>query len=138
MPWIMGVATGLLSWRNGFDSRAVHIGFVVNKVALGQIRLPVIWFYHITIIPPLFHAGLLIRYGRCILAIYSVYVCNTHAHTCTHILGCIVSTQVTCGYVLSLAAEQKIHKNSITNCTFLLTPCCCIVMDSFSITNQTQ
>jgi len=81
----MGVAAGLLSWRNEFDSRAVHIGFVVDKVALGQIRLPVIWFYLIAIIPPLLHVNLLINYGRCILAVYSVYVFNTHTHTHTHI-----------------------------------------------------
>jgi len=79
MHWLMPVAAGLLSWRNGSNSRAVHIIFVVDKVALGQSRLPVIRVCLIAIIPPLFHTALLIYCGRRItLTVYSVYVCSTH------------------------------------------------------------
>jgi hypothetical protein len=39
-------------------ARLVHVGFVVNKVALGQIFLRVIWFSNVNIIPaPYYHLG---------------------------------------------------------------------------------
>jgi hypothetical protein len=31
---------------------SVHVGFVVDKVALGQASLQVLWFYPVGIIPP--------------------------------------------------------------------------------------
>ena len=65
--WRMRVAAGLLSWVNGFDSWAVHIGLAVDKVALAQILLPVIRFSLFAIIPPLILADLLIHYGRSII-----------------------------------------------------------------------
>jgi len=31
--------------RAGFDIRSVHVGFVVDKVAVGQVFLQVRWFF---------------------------------------------------------------------------------------------
>jgi hypothetical protein len=36
------VVTGLSSRRPGFDSRSVNLGFVVDKVALGQVFFPAV------------------------------------------------------------------------------------------------
>jgi hypothetical protein len=37
VPWLRRLVAGLSSWRTGFDPRLVHVGFVVDKVALGQV-----------------------------------------------------------------------------------------------------
>jgi hypothetical protein len=36
VPWLRRLAAGLSPWRPGFDPGSVHVGFVVDKVALGQ------------------------------------------------------------------------------------------------------
>jgi hypothetical protein len=47
------LVAGLLLWRCGFYSRPVHMRFVVNKVALGQVFLSVIKFSPVSIILPM-------------------------------------------------------------------------------------
>ena len=37
MPWLRRLVTGLSPRRPGFDSGSVHVGFVVDKVTLGQV-----------------------------------------------------------------------------------------------------
>jgi hypothetical protein len=37
------------------DPRLVHVGFVVDKMAVGQVCLQVLWFSQISIIPPMLH-----------------------------------------------------------------------------------
>jgi hypothetical protein len=37
VPWFRRLVTGLLPWRPGFDPGSVYVGFVVDKVALGQV-----------------------------------------------------------------------------------------------------
>ena len=32
--------------RSGFDTRPVHVGFLMEKVAVGQVSLPVLQFSH--------------------------------------------------------------------------------------------
>jgi hypothetical protein len=49
-------------WRPGFMPRSFHEGFVVDKVALGQIFLRVLQFSPVGIIPPglsvfMYHLG---------------------------------------------------------------------------------
>jgi hypothetical protein len=39
----------------GSDSGSVHVGFVVDKVALGQAAVRVFWFYAFHIISPVCH-----------------------------------------------------------------------------------
>jgi hypothetical protein len=41
--------------RPGFDPKSVHVGFVVDKVALRQVFPRVRRFSHVNIIPPLLH-----------------------------------------------------------------------------------
>jgi hypothetical protein len=41
---IGGLVSGLSSWRHIFDPRSGNVGFVVDKVAMGQIFLPVLPF----------------------------------------------------------------------------------------------
>jgi hypothetical protein len=36
-PWLRRLVAGLSPRRLGFDSGSVHVGFVVDKVALGQV-----------------------------------------------------------------------------------------------------
>jgi hypothetical protein len=40
VPWLRRLAAGLPPRRPGFDPRSVHVGFVVDKVALGQVFPP--------------------------------------------------------------------------------------------------
>jgi hypothetical protein len=39
----------------GFDPGSVHVGFVVDKVALRQVSLRVLRFYPVNFIPPVLH-----------------------------------------------------------------------------------
>ena len=45
LPWFRLLVAGLLQWRLGFDPRPVRVGFVVDKVALGRVFLPVFWVF---------------------------------------------------------------------------------------------
>jgi hypothetical protein len=44
VPWLRRLVAGLSPRRPGFDSGSVHIGFVVDRVALGQVFLRVLRF----------------------------------------------------------------------------------------------
>jgi hypothetical protein len=46
VPWLRRLVAGLSPRRPGFDPGSVHVGFVVDKVALGQIFPRVLWFSH--------------------------------------------------------------------------------------------
>jgi hypothetical protein len=46
------LVAGLSNLRLGLSPGLVREGFVVDKVALGQISLRVIWFFPVSIIPP--------------------------------------------------------------------------------------
>jgi hypothetical protein len=37
VPWLRRLVTGLSPHRPGFDPGSVHVGFLVDKVALGQV-----------------------------------------------------------------------------------------------------
>ena len=45
--------------RSGFNHRPVHMGFMVDKVALGQVFLRVLWFFPVCTIPPMLHIHIL-------------------------------------------------------------------------------
>jgi hypothetical protein len=49
------LAAGLPPWRPGFNHRSVHVGFVVDKVTLGQVFLQVLRFSPVNFIPPVLH-----------------------------------------------------------------------------------
>jgi hypothetical protein len=55
VPWLRRLVAGLLSGRPGFDSGSVHVEFVVDKVALGQVFPRVLWFSPVSFIPPVLH-----------------------------------------------------------------------------------
>jgi hypothetical protein len=55
MPWLKRLVAGLSLRRPGFDPGSVHVGFVVDKGALGQVFLQVLWFSAVNFIPPVFH-----------------------------------------------------------------------------------
>jgi hypothetical protein len=44
VPWLRRLVAGLPLRRPGFDPGSVHVGFVVSKVALGQVFLRVVGF----------------------------------------------------------------------------------------------
>jgi hypothetical protein len=58
MPWLKWLVTGLSLQRAGFLPKSIHVGFVVDKVALGQVFLRVLRFSPVIIIPPLLHIHL--------------------------------------------------------------------------------
>jgi hypothetical protein len=46
VPWLRRLVAGLSPWRPEFTPRSIHVGFVVDKVALGQVFLRVLQFSH--------------------------------------------------------------------------------------------
>jgi hypothetical protein len=52
VPWLRSLVAGLSPRRPGFAPGSFHVGFVVDKVALGQVFLRVLWFSPVNIIPP--------------------------------------------------------------------------------------
>jgi hypothetical protein len=54
-PHSVTVSHTVPPWRPGFAPRSVRVGFVVDKVALGQVFLRVLRSYPVSIIPPLLH-----------------------------------------------------------------------------------
>ena len=44
-----------MPWLRRFDPVSVHVGFVVDKVALGQVFPRVLRFYPVNLIPPMLH-----------------------------------------------------------------------------------
>ena len=48
---LRGIVAGLSLLSSRFDLRSVHLGFVVNKVALGQVFLRVLGFFPVGIMP---------------------------------------------------------------------------------------
>jgi hypothetical protein len=55
MPWLKQLVAGLSPRRPGFATGSIHVGFVVDKVALAQVFLRVLQFCPASIIPPLLH-----------------------------------------------------------------------------------
>jgi hypothetical protein len=52
--WLRRLVAGLPPRRPIFAPGSVHVGFVMGKVALGQVFLLVLRFYPVNIIPPWF------------------------------------------------------------------------------------
>jgi hypothetical protein len=50
---------------SGFDPREVHVGFVVDRVALGKVFLRVLRFYLVPVVPTVFrtHQQRLVHFG---------------------------------------------------------------------------
>ena len=55
LPWLRQLVAGLSLWTLIFSPMSVHMGFMVDKVALGQIFLNIAWFFPVIIILPLLH-----------------------------------------------------------------------------------
>ena len=64
VPWIRRLVAGLSPNRPGLDPRQVDVGFVVNKLELGQVFLPVHRSSPVSIIPPMFHTHLHVALTR--------------------------------------------------------------------------
>jgi hypothetical protein len=52
VSWLRPLVADLSSQRPGFAPGSIHVGFVVDKVALGQVFLRVLRFSPVNIIPP--------------------------------------------------------------------------------------
>jgi hypothetical protein len=55
VPWLWRLVAGLSPRRPGFDPRSVHVGFVVDKVELGQVFPRILRFSSVNFIPPVLH-----------------------------------------------------------------------------------
>jgi hypothetical protein len=55
VPWLRRLVAGLPLRRPGLDPGSVHVGFVVDKAALGQVFPRVLRFSPVNIIPLVFH-----------------------------------------------------------------------------------
>ena len=56
MPCIRRIVAGVSPRRAGFDPKPVNVGFVVDKVAVEQVLLPVFQCFPVRIIPPALRA----------------------------------------------------------------------------------
>jgi hypothetical protein len=61
MPQVIGRLSPL---RSGFDPRSVHVNYVVDKVALGQVSLPVLRVSLGRVVPPILLAHLRLNTRR--------------------------------------------------------------------------
>jgi hypothetical protein len=64
VPWPRSLVAGLSPRRPGFAPGPINVGFVVDKVALGQVFLRVIPFSPVNIVPP--SLSKLISSGECV------------------------------------------------------------------------
>jgi hypothetical protein len=55
VPWVRRLDASLLPLGTGFDSGSLHVGFVVDKVALGQVFPQVLRFSPVNLIPSVLH-----------------------------------------------------------------------------------
>lgn len=55
LTWFRRLVAGLSPWSHGFVSKSVHVIFVVDKVAVGQVYLLVFRFFLVSNIPPMLH-----------------------------------------------------------------------------------
>ena len=60
VPYLRRLVAGLPLWGPEFDSRPLHMIFMVEEVALGQCLPRVLRFFFVTIIPPMCHTHLAI------------------------------------------------------------------------------
>jgi hypothetical protein len=56
VPWLRRLVAGLSPRKPGFDPGSVHVGFVVDKVALGQVFPRVLRSSPVNFIPPVLHS----------------------------------------------------------------------------------
>jgi len=62
--WLSRLVASLSPRRSGFNPRSVQVRFVVDRVVLGQVFLPVFRVSHLSIIPPVLHIHLQVRVAR--------------------------------------------------------------------------
>ena len=55
VAWLGWVVANLSLQRRGFDARPVRVGFVVDRVAVGQFSLGLLHFTRVSTIPPMLH-----------------------------------------------------------------------------------
>jgi hypothetical protein len=55
VPCLRRLVAGLSPRRPGFDPGSVHVGFVVDKVALGQVFSRLLRFFPVNFKPPELH-----------------------------------------------------------------------------------
>jgi len=53
MQWLKWLIASLRVRRPWFDPRAVHVGFMVDKLAWGQVSIHLVWLYAFSISPPM-------------------------------------------------------------------------------------
>jgi hypothetical protein len=67
VSWLRRIVAGLSPPRPGFDPRSVRLRFVVQKVAMWQVSLPVLLFSSVSTIPPVVRAHSFICHRRCVV-----------------------------------------------------------------------
>jgi hypothetical protein len=58
MPWVKWLVARLFLLRLQLNFRPVYVGFMVDKMAVGQFCPYVIWFFLFRIIPSMLHVHL--------------------------------------------------------------------------------
>jgi len=55
VPWLSLLVAGMSLWRPGFDPKAVHVEFMLDKAALVQVRNQAFRFSPVISIAPMLH-----------------------------------------------------------------------------------
>jgi hypothetical protein len=72
--WLRRLVVGLSPRRHGFNARPLHVGFMVDKVTLGVVSVPVLPFSFVTIILPMLHTHLFVGHQRYIILAVDIVV----------------------------------------------------------------
>jgi len=67
MPRLSWLVAGLSPQWFGLNPRPDHVGFVVDKVALGQVFMGVMQILPICVIPPMLHTHSVVYHQCCII-----------------------------------------------------------------------
>ena len=62
VPWVRQLFAGFQLWRSGIDPRPLHLGFVVDEVALRWVYVEVLLLYPVKTAPPVPPACSFVRY----------------------------------------------------------------------------
>jgi hypothetical protein len=100
--------------RPGVHPRPVHVRFVVDEVALGQVFLPVLVFSSMSSIPPVLHTHSVVCPRRCVMLPVPVHKCRLSQLGSTQPAACLL---------------RRIHHSAVETELLYRTGCCSSVSD---------
>jgi hypothetical protein len=108
VPWLRRLAAGLPPRRPGFDPGSVHVGFVVDKVALGQV-----FSLSSSVFPCQFHStgAPLLEKGQKIIIIIFIIGSHNKPHGCGASVASAAGTFINKKIYTKNVNHQQMHKD---------------------------